>query len=41
MILITDVFPKLRTLKSVVKQISKRAPFRGPLGKQYGRGTKH
>ena len=40
MILITDVFPKLRTPKSLVKQISKKSPFRGPLRNQHVRGRK-
>ena len=33
MTLIADVFPKLRTPKNVVNQISKKSPFIGPLEK--------
>ena len=39
--LIADVFPKLRTPKYVVKQTSKKSPFRGPFGNQQDKGTKH
>ena len=34
--LIADVFPKLWTLKNVVKSISKMSRFRGPFEKQHG-----
>ena len=32
------VIPKLRTPKNVVKQISKKSPFRGPFEKQHAKG---
>ena len=35
MTLIADVFPQLRTPKNVVKEISKKSPFRGPFQKQH------
>ena len=35
MTLITDVFPKLRTSKNLVKQVSKKSPFKGSLRKQH------
>ena len=38
MTFIVDVFPKLRTLKNVVQQMSKKSRFRGPLDKQHGNG---
>ena len=41
MALIADVFPKLRTPKKVVKQISKKSNFSGPLTSNMLRGTKH
>ena len=34
--LIEEVFPKLRTLKNVVKQISKKSRFRGTFQKHQG-----
>ena len=36
--LIADVFLKIRSPKNVVKQISKKSPFRGPFDKQYAKG---
>ena len=33
-----DIFPILRTPKSVVKQISKKSPFRQPFEKQHVNG---
>ena len=41
MTLIGDVFPKLRTLKYVVKQMSQNSSFRASFDKQHGKGTKH
>ena len=41
MIVIADVFPKLRTPKYVVNSICKKSPFRGHFGKQHVRETKH
>ena len=38
MTLIADVFPKFRTSKNVVKEISKKSPFRGPFEKQHAKG---
>ena len=38
MTIIADVFPKLRTPKNVVKQISKKSPFRQPFEKQHVKG---
>ena len=35
--LIDDVFPKLRTRKNVVKQISKKSPFRGRFDRQHAK----
>ena len=35
MTLRADVFPKLRTPKNVVRQLSKKSSFRGPLEKQH------
>ena len=35
--LIADAFPKLRTPKNVVKQMSKKACFRGPLDKEHSK----
>ena len=35
--LISDVFPKLRTPKNVVKKISKNSPLRGPFDKQHAK----
>ena len=35
--LIADAFPKLRTPKNVVKQMSKKASFRGPLDKEHSK----
>ena len=37
MTLIADVFPELRTPKNVVKEISKKSPFRGPFQKQHAK----
>ena len=39
--LLADVFPKLRTPKNLVNQISKKSPFTAPFGKQHVIGTKH
>ena len=36
MTLKADVFPKLRTLKIVVKQMFKKSFFRGPFEKEHG-----
>ena len=36
--LLAYVFPKSQTPKNVVKQMSKKSRFRGPLHKQYGKG---
>ena len=41
MTLLADVFPKLRTPKTLVNKISKKSPFTAPFGKQPVRGTKH
>ena len=38
MTLIADIFPKLRTPKNVVKQLSKKSRVRGPFDKQHGKG---
>ena len=38
MTLIADVFPKLRTPKYVVKQMSKKSRFRGHFDRQDGKG---
>ena len=38
MTVIVDVFPKLRTVKNVVKQMSKKSRLRGPFDKQHGKG---
>ena len=38
MTLMADVLPKLRTPKKVVKQISIKTPFSGPLDKQHAKG---
>ena len=38
MTLTADVFPKLPTLKDVVKLLSKNSPFRRHFGKQDGKG---
>ena len=38
MTLITDLFPKIRTPKNLVKEISKMPPFRGPFEKQHAKG---
>ena len=35
------VFPKLRTPKYVVKQMSENSCFRRPFEEQHGKGTKH
>ena len=40
MTLIADKFPKLPTLKNMVKQISKKFPFGGPFRKKYLNFTK-
>ena len=37
MTLIADVIPQLRTPKNVVKQTSKKSPFRGLLDKQHAK----
>ena len=36
-----DVFPKLQTLENVVKEMSKKRRFTGPLKSKMVRGTKH
>ena len=41
MLVIADVFPKLRNPKKVVNQISKKFPFIPLFEKQHVRGTKH
>ena len=38
MTLIADVFPKLLTPKNLVKEISKKSPFRRPFEKQHAKG---
>ena len=38
MTFIADVFPKLRTTKNVVKEISRVSHFRGPFDKQHVMG---
>ena len=38
MTLIPDIFPKLQIPKNVVKQVSKKSPFTGPLDKQHSKG---
>ena len=38
MTILADVFPKLRTPKKVVKQMSKKSRFRRPFHKQHGNG---
>ena len=40
MSLITDVVPKLRTLKNMVTSKSKKSRFRGSFGKQHGKRAK-
>ena len=37
MTLIADVFPKLRTPKNVVRYMSKKSRFRGPVDRQHGK----
>ena len=37
MTLIADLFPKLCTLKNVVRYISKKSRFKGPFGRQHGK----
>ena len=37
MTLITDVFPKLRTPKNVVRQLPKKSCFGGPFDKVHGK----
>ena len=39
MTLIAYVFPKLRTPKDVVREMSKKSRFRGPLNRQHGKRT--
>ena len=41
MLLIADVFPKLRTPKNWVNQISKKSSFMGPIRKQHVTGSKY
>ena len=38
MLFIADVFPKFRSPKNWVKQISKKSAFRGPFDKQHAKG---
>ena len=38
MAFIADVYPKLRTPKHLVKQMSKKFHFSGPFEKQHGKG---
>ena len=40
MILIADVFPKLRTPKNVVRYMSKKSRFRGFFDRQHGKRAK-
>ena len=37
MTLIADLFPKLRTLKNVVRYITKKSHFKGPFDRQHGK----
>ena len=37
MTLITDLFPKLRTPKNVVRYMSKKSRFKGPFERQPGK----
>ena len=37
MIVIADLFPKLRTPKNVVKYKSKKSRFKGPFDRQHGK----
>ena len=39
MSLVTDVFPKLRTPKNVNRYMFKKSTFRGPFGRQHGKGA--
>ena len=40
MSVIADGFPKLRTLKNLVRSMSKNARFKGSFGKQHGKRAK-
>ena len=37
MTLIADLFAKLRTLKNVVRYLSKKSRFKGPFDRQHGK----
>ena len=37
MTLIADLFPKLRTPKNVLRYMSKKSHFKGPLDRQHGK----
>ena len=37
MTLIADLFPQLRTLKNVLKYMSKESCFKGPFDRQHGK----
>ena len=37
MTLIADLFPKLRTQKSVLRYMSKKSHFKGPFDRQHGK----
>ena len=37
MTLIADLFPKLRTLKNVLRYVSKKSRFKGPFDRQHGK----
>ena len=37
MILIADLFPKLRTQKNVLRYMSKKSRFKGPFDKEHGK----
>ena len=39
MTLIADSFPILRTPKNVVRYMSKKSRFKGPFGRQHGKGV--
>ena len=39
--LIAYAFPKLKTVKNVVRQMSKNSRFRRPFDKQHGKRSKH
>ena len=37
MAFIADLFPKLRTLKNVLRYMSKKSRFKGPFDRQHGK----